>query len=236
MHFQDIGIVIGKKLIAESSYIILVFTKKNGIFSGIIKTIGKKRSFLYQEGDLVEFFWQARLAYHTGIARCELIKSYSQILINSKIKLFSFYSIISLIKLAFQEREAYEGFFHVFESYLNSSFDFRKYIQIELLILAESGYKLNLNSCVVTGVKENLHYLSPKSGQAVCFTAGLKYANKLLTLPKFLINNNLEISEDCKRESFEVTSYFFKRYLFFNKKQPIARKIFIDMLFSRNLF
>ncbi|WP_411342131.1 DNA repair protein RecO [Sphingopyxis sp. J-6] len=56
----------------------------------------------------------------------------------------------------------------------------------ELLLLAELGFGLNLDECVVTGTADNLAFVSPKSGGAVSVGAAAGYEQRLLRLPPFL--------------------------------------------------
>jgi DNA repair protein RecO (recombination protein O) len=234
MNFRDVGIIIRKIILKENTSIILAFTQNHGLYSGVVRELSKKSGSIYQEGNIVDFFWQARLHEHIGMLKCELIKSYNGLLITSKIKLYAFNSVISLIKLAFHEREPHNNFFPIFKEYLyklSKNFDFQDYIRLELAILTESGYRLELDNCAVTGTKENLCYLSPRSGKAVCASAGLPYADKLLQLPRFLSSQVEEINYTEKKQAIDLTSYFFNRYLFNNTQQPDARKILIELLY-----
>ncbi len=169
------------------------------------------------ESNLVDFFWNARLHEHLGSVKCELIRSYSSFIIQNKIKLYAFNSIVSLIKKAFCEREPHNNFFPKFLYYLEvlknkKEFSFTDYIKLEIDLLAETGYSIALGSCAVTGKKQNLYYVSPKSGHAVCKEAGQEYANKLLVLPQFLLNNAKPTLQE-KYQAFALTSYFLNRYV-----------------------
>ena len=44
-------------------------------------------------------------------------------------------------------------------------------------------FALSLDKCNATGICENLCYISPKTGHAICETAGKPYHNKLLKMP-----------------------------------------------------
>ncbi|MGI4776401.1 MAG: DNA repair protein RecO [Janthinobacterium lividum] len=233
MNFQDIGIIIAKKSLKENLNVITLFTKSHGLYSGVVRGSSKKSASIYSEGNLVDFFWQARLHDHLGSARCEHLKSYNSTFIFNKTRLYAFNSIISLIKLAFFEREPHNNFFPIFEHYLanssrSPSFKILDYINIELAILKEAGYGLQLGSCVVSGSRENLRYVSPKSGNAVSFEEGKKYADKLLLLPKFLTRSLSDKSNAEVKQAFDLTSYFLGRYIFKNGQEPEERKIFIE--------
>lgn len=61
-------------------------------------------------------------------------------------------------------------------------------VRYELLLLAELGFGLDLESCAVTGGRSSLIAVSPKSGRAVSAAAAAgPHANRLLPLPAFLI-------------------------------------------------
>lgn len=57
----------------------------------------------------------------------------------------------------------------------------------ELLVLAELGFGLALDRCVVTGARDDIAYISPKSGGAVSRAAAAGYEDRLLPLPPFLL-------------------------------------------------
>lgn len=236
MNIKDIGVIIAKKPLKENTFIITVFTKNHGLYSGAAKEFSKKSKFIYQEGNIVDFLWQARLHEHIGMAKCEFIKSYTGHLITSKAKLYAFNSVISLIKELFHERETHASFFSLLINYLDNlakHFCFRDYINFELTLLAETGYRLDFTKCDVSGVIQNLIYVSPKSGRALSYEVGVPYKDKLLPLPKFLLSDNDEITLEEKKQALSLTSYFFNRYLFHNHKQPEARQAFIDYVLEK---
>ena len=217
MNFRDQGIIIAKNYFKENTYVVTLFTEKHGLYSGVIKQYGKKNGDVLAESNLVDFFWGARLHEHLGSAKCELIKSYSSFIIQNKTKLYAFNSIVSVIKKAFCEREPHNKFFPKFLNYLDQqkndqNFSFTDYIKLEIDLLAETGYQLVLDRCVVTGEINDLYYVSPKSGQAVCKKLGEEYANKLLVLPQFLLNSMQPNSEE-KKQALQLTSYFLNRYI-----------------------
>lgn len=231
MNFRDRGIIISKKPLKERSYIVTIFTEKHGIYSGVLKQYSQKTGDSLAEGNLVDFFWNARLHEHIGYAKCELIKSFSAHIMMSKTKLYAFNSIVSLLKLAFCEREPHNNLFPsllTFITSLKTGFLFTEYIKLELSILAEAGYQLQLDNCAVTGSNENLCYVSPKSGKAVSKAAGEAYKDKLLKLPVFSAGG--EINNTTMADALSLTSYFFDRYILQNRPQPTPRIKFIEHL------
>ena len=86
MNFRDQGIIISKKPLKERSYIVTIFTENHGIYSGVLTQYTKKTGDSLAEGNLVDFFWNARLHEHIGSVKAELIKSYSSHLLMNKTK------------------------------------------------------------------------------------------------------------------------------------------------------
>ncbi len=233
MNIKDIGVIIANKPLKENTFIITVFTKNHGLYSGVVKESSKKNKFIYQEGNIVDFLWQARLHEHIGMAKCELIKSYTGYFIINKAKLYAFNSVISLIKELFHEREEHSNFFLFLINYLDNlskNFCFRDYINFELALLAETGYKLDLTKCGVSHVTTDLTYISPKSGRALSYKVGKPYKDKLLILPRFLLSENNEITLEEKKQAITLTNYFFYRYLFHNNRQAEARQAFMEYI------
>jgi DNA repair protein RecO (recombination protein O) len=59
-------------------------------------------------------------------------------------------------------------------------------VRYELLLLAELGFGLDLDSCAVSGSNDDLVAVSPRSGRAVSAAEAEPYAGKLLPLPRFV--------------------------------------------------
>jgi DNA repair protein RecO (recombination protein O) len=236
MNFRDRGIIIAKRSLKERISIITLFTESHGLYSGAIRETNKKMGDSLVEGNLVDFFWTARLHEHLGSAKCELIQSYNQSIVANKTKLYAFNSIISLIKKAFHEREPHNNFFPVLLEFLQKTvvdFTFRDYIKLEIEILTEAGYTLQLDSCVASGSREDLFYVSPKSGCAVSRKMGEPFADKLLRLPEFLIKPTL-VTEEQKKQAFALTSYFLNRHILCGA-QLLARNIFIEHISNQEM-
>ena len=62
-------------------------------------------------------------------------------------------------------------------------------VRWELALLEDLGFGLDLTACAATGARQNLIYVSPKSGRAVSAAAGEPYKDRLLALPQFLIGS-----------------------------------------------
>ncbi len=81
------------------------------------------------------------------------------------------------------------------------------YVYWEIGLLQELGFGLNLKQCVATGATDNLIYVSPKSGAAVCAEAGEPYKDRMLALPDFLSGGGNFEDKDIAH-AMKMTGYF----------------------------
>ncbi len=89
------------------------------------------------------------------------------------------------------------------------------FVRFELAVLNHLGFGLDLSRCVATGAENDLAFVSPKSGRAVCREAGLPYADKMLILPSFLkIGQNQGADTHSLMEAFRLTGYFLERHVY----------------------
>ncbi len=80
----------------------------------------------------------------------------------------------------------------------------------ELLVLAELGFGLDLNHCVVTGARDGLAFVSPKSGGAVSCAGAAGYEDRLLPLPAFL-RDGAEAGWSDIFDALAITGHFLAR-------------------------
>ena len=102
--------------------------------------------------------------------------------------------------------------------------------RLEVTILAELGYGLDLTKCAGTGTSENLAYVSPKTGRAVSREAGGPYKEKLLPLPAFLTGGKLaDASAADALDGLHLTGHFLERNVWavHASHQPPARERFL---------
>lgn len=235
MNFKDRAVLLSKKQLSPQKIIATVFTEHHGLYSGAVRE--SKKQISSHEGDIVDFMWQARLHEHLGYAKIETIKPVSAHIISDKTKLYAFNSIISLLKLAFCEREPHNSLFpHLCDFVLGfkSSFSVKRYVEFELSILKEAGYHLQLDRCAATKAVDNLYYVSPKSGRAVSREAGNQFADRLLPLPQFLIKDH-EPNQEGIQQALKLTDYFIEKCISMNREMPSPRKIFYKYLLNSEL-
>jgi len=228
MQINDEGIIIKKRKYRESSLLVTFFSLNHGINSGLVKGVLKKDFGTYEVGNKVYIKSSFRLSDQLWNCKFELIKNNSVTYFDNKNKLSTLLTICSIIDLSLPKNNPqiniYKRTVDLIEDLITKDW-ILKYIFWEIFLLAELGYGLDLEKCVVSGVKENLIYISPKSGKAVSKNEGEKYKKKLFNLPKFLINKNVKPTNDSLKQAILLTGFFIDKFLKKNnKKLPFYRK------------
>jgi DNA repair protein RecO (recombination protein O) len=104
--------------------------------------------------------------------------------------------------------------------------------RFELDFLAELGFGLDLAACAATGAKDELVFVSPRSGRAVSRAAGEPYRDKLMRLPVFLRQDGEPPSPGDLLDAFTLTGFFLDRHAFAPRglSLPEARARFVNAL------
>jgi DNA repair protein RecO (recombination protein O) len=104
-------------------------------------------------------------------------------------------------------------------------------VRYELLVLAELGFGLDLDSCAVTGSNDDLVAVSPRSGRAVSAAEAEPYAGKLLALPAF-VREGGPASWSEIRDGLDLSGYFLMRDVLTGRSAGLAeaRSRLVDRL------
>ena len=106
------------------------------------------------------------------------------------------------------------------------------YLRWELDLLEELGLGLDLTRCAVTGSREDLAFVSPRTGRAVSRAAAGDWAARLLPLPPALLGQGPAPPRDLV-QGLDLTGHFLNRGLqavLFDRPLPEARGRLIEML------
>ena len=228
MQINDEGFILKRRKYGESSLIITFFSLGHGINTGLLKGVLKKDFGTYEIGNKVYIKSSFRLENQLWNCRFELIKNNSINYFDNKSKLNTLLSVCYLINLTLPLNIKQTKIFNKTDILINNLFKenfIKNYILWELFLLSELGYGLDLNKCVVSGNKNNLKYVSPKSGKAVSKSSGEEYKKKLLLLPQFFIDKEILPSQNELKNGILLTGFFLKKILKQNgKKIPFCRK------------
>lgn len=93
-------------------------------------------------------------------------------------------------------------------------------VRYELLLLAELGFGLDLDSCAVTGSTDDLVAVSPVSGRAVSAAPAREYAGRLLNLPPFIRGGGTGNWDDIF-DGLRLSGHFLTRDLLTDRSAPL---------------
>ncbi|MBF2716641.1 DNA repair protein RecO [Agrobacterium vitis] len=223
MEWTDQAIVLGVRRHGETSVIAEMMTLARGRHLGLVRG-GRSRTMqpVLQPGNVVEVTWRARLEEHLGDFRVEPLQLRAGHLMSSATAVYGVQALASLLRLL-PEREPHG---HLYEA-MNIILDHlhepasagELFIRFELAILNDLGFGLDLTACAATGGRQDLVFVSPKTGRAVSHAAGLPYADRLLTLPVFLqpepcVGKDKQADAQALQQAFRLTGYFLQRHVY----------------------
>jgi len=218
MEWQDEALITGLKKHGESSVILEVMTMAHGRHLGLVKGGRSKRMHsVLQPGNQLDITWRARLDEHLGLYNVEGTVLRAARLMEKTQTLHALNLITGLLRLM-PERDPHPALYHAATRITEEGHGAlaAMLVRFEMNILAELGFGLDLSQCAATGSRDDLIYVSPKSGRAVSRDAGAPYRDRLLPLPAFLMTDDEE-SEPSTREicdGFKLAEYFLTRDLF----------------------
>ena len=186
------GIVLGVAPFGEGDALVSVFSEAHGVYRGLARGgTSKSQSSLWQQGNLVQARWVARLSDQLGSFSGELIHAGAALAMDDPWALGIVSALCATAEGALQEREPYPrvfgGVLHLVAHSSRGAPLLADLVRWELGLLEELGYGLDLGACAVTGAQEGLAFVSPRTGRAVCRDAAGLWKERLLALPPFLI-------------------------------------------------
>jgi DNA repair protein RecO (recombination protein O) len=236
MDWSDEGIVLSARPHGESGLIVSLLTRTHGRHAGFVPGGGSRRaSPVWQPGNVVEVGWRARLSDQLGNFTGELREPHAARALDDAVELAGLSAACAVADAALPEREPHPAMFDGFRAFLGALGHPgwpAIYVRLELGLLQELGFGLDLEKCAVTGTSEDLAYVSPKTGRAVSRVAAGPYKEKLLALPGFLSTGGLPADDEQLRLGLDLTGYFLERHVFWphNKPLPPARSRFMETL------
>jgi DNA repair protein RecO (recombination protein O) len=212
------AICINAKKYGENDAILEVFTRDFGRVSGFVYGgASKRKKALLEIGQRMNLSWRTKQEGQLGyFERFEPIGSIAPIL-SDNASLCALGSMCSLLHYTIPEALKYEALFQATQTMIellctNNDWP-QAYIAWEVGLLQHCGFGLDLSECALSGVRDNLAFISPKSGRAASYEAGQPYKDKLLILPPFLTNANAQIKEGDIADGFALTGFFLERDL-----------------------
>ena len=233
MKIHDEGFFLYSKNFGEKSKILYILSKDHGLIKGLSKS-SKNKNINLINLDKIQFSWSSRNQNSLGYLNYEQE--------NYNLSSDYFYTIIkaSASELCIKFLPLWEQNTSIYNEiknltllkYDSNSYLTGKYVEWEMNFLKHLGYGLNINKCCVTGQFNNTYFISPKTGNAVNFEIGKKYAKNLFKIPKCMKENFKKNKYNDYKQALKITGYFFLKILENSKFKFIFRNQIINKLES----
>lgn len=193
MHFSAPAILLSVRPHGEHGAVVRVLTRVHGMQAGYVRG-GRSRALrpVLQPGNAVIGEWRSRVDTQLPALTIELTHSRAP-LFAEPLPAAAIEWLAALTVAALPEGQPYPQLYDALAAVIDaveaapSARGWASLIaRYELLLLAELGFGLSLDECVATGAREELAFVSPRSGGAVSQMAAAGYEARLLPLPMFL--------------------------------------------------
>lgn len=236
MEWHDHGIVLVERRHGESGAVVSLLTAEHGRHAGRVRSAQSARTRgIFVPGNLVLASWRARLDEHLGTFTAELVTPFAARVLDDPGRLACLASACALSDLALPEREPHPRAFAALHALMETAArpDWAAaYIRWELDLLAELGFGLDLRSCAVTGSLDDLGFVSPRTGRAVSVAASTPWRDRLLALPRFLVDPAAPTTPAELRAGLALTGHFLAAHLFaaHGRAEPGARTRLLERI------
>jgi len=203
MEWRDSAVILAVHRHGEHHALVDVLTRREGRWRGLVRGGGGRRlAGVLQPGNEIDAHWRARLDAHLGTLTVEPARARAAALMGDPGRLAAMTSICALLQMALPEREPHPAIharllalLDVLESGDATPCEWGvALVYAEMALLADLGFGLDLSHCAATGETDDLAYISPRSGRAVSRDAGAPYKDRLLSLPRFLLERRADLA------------------------------------------
>lgn len=214
------AIVCAVRAHGEHGAILRALTEEAGLIAGYVRGGRSTRLRpILVPGNLIALELRARTEEQLASATAELLASRAPLLAEP-LPAAAIDWVTSLTAAILPESQPYPALFSALSAVLDAigvASSARQWAaalaRYELLLLAELGFGLNLDECVVTGSSADLGFVSPKSGGAVSAGAAAGYEERLLRLPPFLRGHDASPAMADVLDGLAITRHFIDRDL-----------------------
>ncbi|MBN2907140.1 MAG: DNA repair protein RecO [Rhodobacteraceae bacterium] len=237
MEWRDEGAVLSMRRHGETSAIVEILTAGHGRHAGVVRGgAGRRMAPLLQPGTQLAVTWRARLEDHLGSFTVEPLRTRVADIMGDARALAGLNAVTALLSFALPEREAHPALYARSITLLDllghADAWPLAYLRWELALLEEMGFGLDLSRCAVTGTRDDLVHVSPKTGRAVSAEGAGAWADRLLPLPPCLLGQGPVRAEEIA-EGLRTTGYFLEKWLapaLGDKPLPGARARMVERL------
>lgn len=217
MEWTDEAILLSAQPHGETSVIVTLLTAAHGRHAGLVSGgQSHKNQATLQVGNQVSARWRARLSDHLGNFTLETLTATAAPWLATPEILAMVASAAAVTEASLPERQPMPALYEALSALLSlpdASLWGPAYVMWEIGVLKALGYGMDLSCCALTGAKEGLAFISPRTGRAVTADAATPYLDKLLPLPAFLCGAANWDDEDMVK-GLDLTGHFLSRHVF----------------------
>lgn len=233
------AIVCAVRAHGEHGAIVRALTEEAGLIAGYVRGGRSTRMRpILMAGNLIALELRARTEEQLAGATAELLASRAPLLAEP-LAAAAIDWVTSVTAAILPESQPYPALYSALSAVLDAigaASSARQWAAMlaryELLLLAELGFGLGLDECVLTGTSDGLAFVSPKSGGAVSVGAAAGYEERLLRLPAFLRGADADPSLGDVLDGLTITGLFLDRDLLEGRNRELlaVRARLIDRL------
>jgi DNA repair protein RecO (recombination protein O) len=229
MSWRDEALVLANQPQGENHSLLTVFAEREGRRSALVYG-GQGRGKLpaLQCGNGLDISWTGKSETSLGRFDLELTEPRAAAVFSDPKALAALSATAELLLHVLPEGEGLSGLYRatvvLFDSMSDKDIWPVVLAKWELGLLTSLGHGLTLDRCVATDTLledgAELCFVSPKSGGAVSFAAGMPYRDKLLPLPPFITGLGEPTRQDVAA-ALRMSGYFLEARLL----EPIGRTL-----------
>ncbi|MGH7103450.1 MAG: DNA repair protein RecO [Acetobacteraceae bacterium] len=235
MEWSAPAIVLATRPFGEAHVVATVFGAEQGSWRGLVRGGGGRGSALWQRGNVLAVRWVGRLAEQLGSLTAEMIHPTAALAMADRLKLAIVDAALAVAEGSLPEHEPepqiFAGLVDLIRRLDESPALLAELVRWEIGLLSALGYGLDLSRCAVTLSREDLRFVSPRSGRAVSESAAGPWRERLLHLPAFVLGEARSDAADW-REGLKLSGHFLARNVFGLKHRslPQARLLLYEQV------
>ena len=228
MRFTTPAIILSLRPHGEHGAVVRMMTPEHGLQAAYVRGArGRRLRPVLMAGNQVDAALSARTDHQLPQATVELLHSRGPLLAEP-LPAAAIDWATALTATALPESQPYprlyealDGLLAAIEAAPTASGWGAALVRFELLLLAELGFGLDLDRCAVTGDKEDLVAVSPRSGRAVSAAEAEPYVGSLLPLPRFVRDGGAAGWPEII-DGLALTGHFLTRDVITDRATPIS--------------
>ena len=210
MKLESVGILISLRPFGERDAVARIFTRDYGLMVGMLRGAAVARKNRPMVGTMGDVSWNARLDSQLGVFHWDANRNLMAPFMSRGGALGAMNAAFELIGALLPERESftelYDETLELLAQMAAASDDeiSKIYMDWEIKFLGDLGYALDLSRCASCGRADDLKYLSPRTGRAVCASCGAPYVGRLYDLPLSLHVTGRFLDDICTQMGIEM--------------------------------